>query len=145
MKEEFSSGGIVYKKTNKRFEILFILDPYDKWTFPKGQIEENETKIGAAAREVSEETGIKIKDLRIKKHVGDINYDFKNKAGEKINKTVHFYLIKLLNSKTKTTPQIEDNIKDVKWVDLDQAIEFSYYDNTRDILKKIIEIFKNKM
>ena len=141
MKEEFCSGGIVYRKTSRGIEILFILDPYGKWAFPKGHIDEKETKIGAAAREVSEETGIKIKDLRIKKYLGDINYDFKDMEGKKINKTVHFYLMKLISSKTEIIPQIKDSIKDVKWVDIDRTIEISYYDNVDNILKSVVENF----
>jgi 8-oxo-dGTP pyrophosphatase MutT (NUDIX family) len=142
MKEEFSSGGIVYKKTNKGIEILFIKDSYGKWAFPKGHIDEKETKIGAAAREVSEETGIKIKDLRIKKYLGDINYDFKNEEGEEINKTVHFYLMKLINPKAEITPQEEDGVQAVRWVDIEQVIETSYYDDVDNILKTVVESLK---
>lgn len=144
MKEEFCSGGIVYKKTKEGIKILFILDPYNKWAFPKGHIEDKETKIGAAAREVSEETNIKIKDLRIKKHLGDINYKFKSIESEEIDKTVYFYLIKLLNNKTEVNPQAEDGIKDIKWVDIDEAMEFCNYDNSMEILRKAVEILKNK-
>lgn len=142
MKEEFSSGGIVYKRANKGIEILFIKDSYGKWAFPKGHIDEKETKIGAAAREVSEETGIEIKDLRIKKYLGDINYDFKNEEGEEINKTVHFYLMKLINPKAEITPQKDDGVQAVEWVDIAQAIETSYYDDVDNILKTVVESLK---
>ena len=142
MKEEFCSGGIVYKKTNQGIGILFIKDSYGKWAFPKGHIEQEETKIGAAIREVSEETGLEIKDLRIKKYLGDINYDFKNQGGEEINKTVHFYLIKLINPKAEIVSQKEGEVKDAKWVKIDQANEVSSYNDVDNILKIVIENFK---
>lgn len=141
MKEEFSSGGIVYKKTSKGIEVLFILDSYDKWTFPKGHINGNETKIGAAAREVSEETGIKIKDLRIKNYLGDIDYEFIDKEADKIHKTVYFYLMKLINPKAEIVPQKEDGVHDVKWVKIEDAMKVSYYKDVNNILKKVIEKF----
>ncbi len=142
MKEEYCSGGIVYKKTNKGIMILFIKDSYGQWAFPKGHIDEKETKIGAAAREVSEETGLKIKDLRIKKYLGDINYKFKNKEGNEIYKIVHFYLMKLINPKAEIVPQQEDGVQAVQWVNIEQAIEVSYYADVDNILKNVLEILK---
>jgi tRNA nucleotidyltransferase (CCA-adding enzyme) len=144
MLEELCSGGIIYRKIKKETEILFILDPYNKWAFPKGHIEQEETKIGAAVREVSEETGIEIKDLRIKKYLGDTKYSFKDKNGQEINKTVHFFLIKLLKPKTKLIPQEDDSIKAIKWVNIQEASQVSDYDNVDEVLKKVTEIFQNK-
>ena len=142
MKEEFCSGGIVYKKTSQGIKILFIKDSSGKWAFPKGHINEKETKIGAATREVSEETGVKIKDLRIKKYLGNINYNFNNGEGAKINKTVHFYLMKLIDSEAEIIPQQAEGGQAVKWVAIEQAIETADYVAMDSILKNVIENLK---
>ena len=56
---EYSAGGVVYRKENNDYKFIIVLDAYDKWTFPKGHIEENEDRPTAAIREISEEVGIK--------------------------------------------------------------------------------------
>jgi 8-oxo-dGTP pyrophosphatase MutT (NUDIX family) len=50
------------------------------WTFPKGHLEYGETIEEAALREVSEETGYKVK---IQKRLSDLTY-IKQSTGEKI-------------------------------------------------------------
>lgn len=142
MKKEFSSGGVVFKKTDKGPKVLFLLDPYDKWGFPKGHIEGEEEKEEAALREVEEEVGIKAGDLRIVKYLGDIDYWFKFK-GETIYKIVYFYLIEA-RSGVKTKAQRKEGIKDIKWIDLHKAVEFSDYDNVAGILNNAVEYLKNQ-
>ncbi|MBT4495853.1 transcription antitermination factor NusB, partial [bacterium] len=56
---EYSAGGVVYRKEGDDYKFVMIYDAYDKWTFPKGHIEENEDQEKAAVREVSEEVGVK--------------------------------------------------------------------------------------
>ena len=55
-----AAGGIVKNDENK---ILFI-HRLGKWDLPKGKLEPNESLENAAVREVEEETGIKIKNIR---------------------------------------------------------------------------------
>ena len=64
MKLQFSAGGIVYKqqaKSDKRKANTLILvsqhSQHHGWVFPKGLIDDKETKEEAALREVKEETG----------------------------------------------------------------------------------------
>ncbi len=64
-KNELSAGGVVFKYMNGRVMIGFILDPYKKWIFAKGHVEEGETIKQAAVRETKEEMGLKA--LRIKR------------------------------------------------------------------------------
>ena len=58
---EKSVGAVVYKK-GEAGGILFLLVYSAKnrqWGFPKGHVEENETEIETAKREIFEETGIR--------------------------------------------------------------------------------------
>ena len=58
---EPTAGGIVFRrnKKSKEIEILLIQDAKDRWTIPKGHIEEGETAQETALREIGEEAGIK--------------------------------------------------------------------------------------
>lgn len=63
-KREFSAGGVVCKKTDKK--VLWLVGKhsgYHKWVLPKGLIEKEEKGIETAVREVEEETGIKAQVL----------------------------------------------------------------------------------
>ena len=42
-KKEISAGGIVFKRTSRGVRIALILDPFGKWAFAKGHVEEGET------------------------------------------------------------------------------------------------------
>lgn len=144
MRLEISAGGIVYQKTKSGIKIAFLLDPFGKWTFPKGHVEKGEKTTSAALRETQEEMGIS--DLKIVQKLGTIDFWFRWK-GELIHKIVYYFLMEAKTG-AKARPQYKEGIKAVKWVDLDRALEFSSYKDVRPVLKKAIEslksIFKNK-
>src|SRR3989338_9635888 len=100
MTSEFSAGGIVYKKplavSRKPSATQWLICQHSKhkgWVFPKGLIGdsvENESKEDTAVREVKEETGIEARILNTTPVTVQYWYQFK---GEKIFKTVYFYLM----------------------------------------------------
>lgn len=56
---EPTAGGIVFRRNkDNEVEILLIQDAKDRWTIPKGHIEEGETAQETAIREIGEEAGI---------------------------------------------------------------------------------------
>ncbi|CAN5269845.1 NUDIX hydrolase [soil metagenome] len=58
-----AAGGIIWRPTFalNTVEVLLVHRPrYDDWTFPKGKLHKGETLLGAAVREVSEETGLSV-------------------------------------------------------------------------------------
>ena len=52
-----SCGVVVVRRENDRW-LYLLLRAYNYWDFPKGQLEEGETPLEAARREVEEETTI---------------------------------------------------------------------------------------
>jgi 8-oxo-dGTP pyrophosphatase MutT (NUDIX family) len=60
---EPTSGGIVFRNIGKGMEILLIQDAKDRWTNPKGHIEEGETAQQTAKREIAEEAGLENTDV----------------------------------------------------------------------------------
>jgi len=93
MQFQFSAGGIVFKKTGDKTEILVSQhSQHHGWVFPKGLIGdhiEKENKEETALREVKEETGI---EGKITRALNPITYWFVME-GEKIRKTVYYYLM----------------------------------------------------
>ncbi len=67
--EIMKAGGIILNDNN---EILLLTIPGKNiWSYPKGHIEEGETKENAAKREMLEETGYEVEIL---KELSDITY-----------------------------------------------------------------------
>ncbi len=136
MKLEFSAGGIIYKKSGEDFQFALILDGFNKWTFPKGHIENKEKPEIAALRESEEELGIK--NLKIVSQLNKINYWFKDKE-ELIHKFVYFYLIEAPTEAT-LSPQ-EDEVKDAKWYNYKEALEIiDYKKENQKILQKAYDL-----
>ncbi|KKU44547.1 MAG: ADP-ribose pyrophosphatase [Microgenomates group bacterium GW2011_GWA2_46_7] len=64
--EEKSAGGVVYRKTEGKYEFLMGKHSgYHKWVLPKGLVERGESPQEAGVREVGEEVGVvaKIVDM----------------------------------------------------------------------------------
>ena len=56
---EPTAGGVIFRRNQKNeVEILLIQDSKDRWTIPKGHIEEGETAQETAKREIGEEAGL---------------------------------------------------------------------------------------
>ena len=60
---EPTAGGIVFRHGKDSVEILLIQDAKDRWTIPKGHIEEGETAVQTARREIGEEAGLHEVDM----------------------------------------------------------------------------------
>lgn len=53
-----AAGAVLWRYSNKKIEIAIVHRPrYDDWSLPKGKVEEKESHIACAYREVIEETG----------------------------------------------------------------------------------------
>lgn len=140
---EISAGGIVFKRTQRGVRIAFILDPFGKWAFAKGHVEQGETIIEAAIRETREEMGIH--DLTVVAPLGTIDFWFreryrKENRGATIHKYVHYYLMEA-PAYVKGRPQRKERIRKIIWVGLRRLSHTSSYDDVRPILERVMEYF----
>jgi ADP-ribose pyrophosphatase YjhB (NUDIX family) len=62
-------------KNNNEIEILLIQDAKDRWTIPKGHIEEGESAKETAEREIREETGLQ--EMKVLNWLGKINFRYR--------------------------------------------------------------------
>lgn len=139
-KLEFSAGGIVYKKTKQGIEIALILDPFKKWTFAKGHIEEGERPERAALREVEEETGMM--GLEIVEKLGEMDYWFQA-DGNNIHKVVYWYLMEAPED-VNIELQDAEGIADLKWVRVDDLAKTASYKDMERVVNKAVQILRRK-
>lgn len=128
-----SAGGVVIR--NK--EVLLIYSALsNSYAFPKGTIDEEETKDVTAIREVKEETGY---DVEILDFLGDYTYDFDYKDGNRYRKTVTYYLMNLTNS-NKPQANLQENEDFVNvWTSVEQAYEVLTYADSKEALRRALE------
>lgn len=141
VKEQVSSGGVVFRKRDGRIEVTVISrtarSGQKVYCLPKGWIEKGETPEEAAIREVREETGL---TGRILQKIGEINYFFYSDKKERISKAVHFYLLEYISGNTSDH---DDEVEDAGWFPLEDANALLSYKNEREILLKAGDIIKN--
>lgn len=127
----------IYKKPEWDCEILVIDQKSNNgsfWWFPKWHPEVWEDEIMAAEREFKEEVGINDIEI-IKDKYFDMSYVFKDKW-KKINKTVRY---RIGFVKTKNVNIQEKELNWYQRLDFDSAIKILSHENTRNILKKVIQ------
>ena len=123
------SCGCIIIKDNK---VLLVCEKRRNnfWGFPKGHIEHYETEVETAKREVQEEVGLNVEIDESKR------YEIKYIVDDRIEKTAVFYVAKA-TSEEITKQEVE--IADVKWCEFYEALDLLTYDNTKDLLKQVIE------
>ncbi len=124
-----TGGGLV---KNKHGEILLIFRR-GKWDLPKGKLDDGETLLECAVREVREETGLK------KLETGDeikTTYHTYVDFGKHILKESHWYNM-LSKEKEEVTPQVEEDITEIRWVKKEDLK--NYLDNTFPTIISVLE------
>ncbi len=106
-----AAGGLVINE----FGQILLIERNGVWDLPKGKVELGEQTNQAALREVEEECGVK--NLSIENKITDTyhTYDLEN---ETVIKKTHWYLMRY-SGNDKLTPQREEGITQVLWVNLD--------------------------
>lgn len=128
MLHEKSCGAIVYRKFHGNTEILLIKHINSgHWSFPKGHVEPGETETETAQREIKEETSI---DVIIDPTFREtVSYSPKKDT----MKVVVYFLAKAKN--VDFIPQ-EDEIAEIRWVDIAYAANILSYENDKTIVSK---------
>lgn len=137
---EISAGGIVYKRTRKGLRLALMLDPFGKWTFAKGHVEEGETFEQAAVRETTEEMAIR--GLQLRQPLGTIDFWFREKyrpgsKGMLVHKFVHYYLMEAPPGEWGS-PQKNEKIRKITWTQPLGAVRLSGYEDVRPVLEKAL-------
>ena len=133
IKRIFSAGGIVIKQDEDGPRILVTQHSKHKgWDFPKGHREIYESEEQTALREVEEETGVK---AEIIERVGETKY-FYYEEGERVLKTVVFYLMKYIGEGEATTAF---EVSGTKWLPIDEVKDQLTFKDTKELWAKAKE------
>ncbi len=133
---EPTAGGVVFRHnpTTKKVEILLIQDAKDRWTIPKGHIEEGETSKQTAKREIAEETGLE--KVEVYNWLGKINFRYR-RTNSLVLMTTEIFLVKALGDTDKLKP--EEWMNGIKWFEANEALDKIAYE---DIGKLILLALK---
>ena len=125
MKYEKSCGAVIFDND----KVLILKQVQGHWGFPKGHVENNETEIETAIREIKEETNLDV----------EINEKFRYvetySPKENVTKDVVFFVAKKVGGDVK--PQ-EEEVSEIKWVSPKEALELVSYESSKIVMEKVI-------
>ncbi len=139
---EPTAGGIVFRRDkNGEVEILLIQDHKDRWTIPKGHIEEGETAQQAAKREIGEEAGLH--DVDMLGWLGKIHFRYR-RLDKLVLISQQVYLMRVKTSGEEI--QKEDWMNGIKWFKFHDALdEIEYEDIGKLMLLAMKRIRQEKL
>lgn len=122
---EPTAGGIVFRRNKKGdIEILLIQDAKDRWTIPKGHIEEGETAQQTAVREIAEEAGLT--DTEVIGWLGKIHFRYR-RINTLVMMTTQIYLVRAKGDTNKI--QKEEWMNGIKWFKFHDALDKIEYED----------------
>lgn len=128
-----SAGGIVVRQEGERSQLLLGRRSRDRqrviWSLPKGTPDAGESLDETALREVSEETGLRV---RIVAPLGEIHYWFV-RQGTRFSKTVHYYLMESLGG---DLAEHDREFDEVRWVDFDETSGLEMFPTERELVER---------
>ncbi len=130
MTTEKSCGAVVFTKENGHVRYIIIESKEGVYGFPKGHIEQAETEIQTALREIKEETGLTVSV--IDGFRAEDSYSF-TRNGQLITKSVVYFLAEY--SDQSPTAQ-EAELNSVHLMDFEAAISAFQFDGSKEILKQ---------
>ena len=122
---EPTAGGIVFRRTKTgEIELLLIQDSKDRWTIPKGHIEEGETAQACARREIGEEAGLH--DVDMLGWLGKIHFRYR-RIDKLVLMTTQIYLVRVRGDGNEI--QKEEWMNGIKWFPFSEALDLIEYED----------------
>lgn len=122
------------KTEGKEPQFLLLNKAGQGWVMPKGHVEDGETPEVAAKREVSEEAGISLNDLRVLTELGRVEYSFV-KDGVENQKIVHIFLVED-NSPSPPHPLRAEDFLEVGYFEKSEALKIIAHENMKEFISE---------
>ena len=126
MIKEKSCGCIIIEDNR----VLLVKHQKGHWGFPKGHVEENETEMETAIREVKEETNLDVEIVDNKRYTEEYITD---KGNEK--EVVYFYAKKIGGEIYSQ----EEEVSETKWFSFEDALQIITYKESKETFRKFLE------
>jgi len=137
MVREATAGGVIFRVTRAGdLEILLVADHFDRWTIPKGHIEEGETAQETAIREIGEEAGVH--ELEPICWLGKIHFRYR-RQNTLVLMSTQIYLFKALGDTNDI--QKEEWMNGIKWFPFDEAVDIIAYED----IAKLMLLGRNRL
>jgi 8-oxo-dGTP pyrophosphatase MutT (NUDIX family) len=130
-----AAGGLVFNKLKKTLWIKRM----GKWDLPKGKIEAAENPEEAALREISEECGLELDQIKLVAPITQTFHIYELK-GKPVLKTTWWYECLYLGHLIGS-PQTEEDITEIKWMTLEEVEQIALL-NTYGNIRLIAARFK---
>jgi phosphohistidine phosphatase SixA/8-oxo-dGTP pyrophosphatase MutT (NUDIX family) len=126
-----AAGALLWREIAAgEIEIALVHRPrYDDWSLPKGKIDENETALACAYREVFEETGIK---ARFTRQLGAVEYE-DNGA----QKRVKYWVAQALGASDFVA---NEEVDQLRWLNPTDSIELATHQSDKEMIERFLEI-----
>jgi 8-oxo-dGTP pyrophosphatase MutT (NUDIX family) len=122
---EPTAGGVVFRRNKaNEVEILLIQDTKNRWTIPKGHIEEGETAQQTAKREIGEEAGLT--DTDVIGWLGKIHFRYR-RVDRLVLMTTQIYLVRARGDTNAIKK--EEWMNGIRWFKFHDALDEIEYED----------------
>lgn len=129
MTKEKSCGAVIFRKHQNKYQYVLVQQRFGlHYGFPKGHVEEDETEVMTAYREVKEETGLDIKIF------GNIKAQTRYSPRPGVIKDVIYFLAE---AKSSILNRQEEEIAEAIWVDEGEVLNKLSYTTDKNVFKRI--------
>ncbi len=108
MSTTYSAGGVILNNN----KIVLIMQANSTWSFPKGKIEKDESRLDAAIREIREETGLT--EIHLVKELGTYTRPKMGKDGKNTHDKKQITLFLFTTNQSKLEPE-KHQANEARW------------------------------